>query len=344
MSASAEPQPVPAVSVVIPLYNRETLIPRAIASVQAQTLRDFELIVVDDGSTDGSARMVADLARGDSRIRLVSQENMGAGGARFRGIAEAGAEFVAFLDSDDYWEARYLEAQVGLLRDAPGDVVAVVCNGTAIEPGKADAPLFEEVGYEPPVAPRLLDSPRELWEPFQAPYLQGSVYRREALLRMDAFGPRLRTSEDFEVLVRMSFAGRFIVNPANLFVQDRGRDGTESLSQSTKLKPNFFEARCLAARFAYRHDRDAELRRRDKTTYLAAFRSWMRSLAAAGRYGDMIVRLPRAFDCGFDVKSAVFALLMLSGPLGAGVWERLSAARESGKRQIAAEVNGRGAG
>jgi len=315
---------MPKVSIVIPTYNRKKLVSRALRSILKQTFSDFEIILIDDGSTDGSKEVLQEFASRDSRIKLISQENAGVGVSRHRGITESQAPFVAFLDSDDWWDEKYLENQLGLLQDAPDDVVAVVCNGTAIEPDKPDVSLFEEVWYSPPSEPTVIDNPRELWEPFQVPYLQGSIFKRDALVRMKAFSLHLSSDDDFETFVRMSFAGRFIVNPEHLWVQDRGRDGGESFSGQTKLKPGFFEARCFAARFAFRHDHQKILKKKDKQAYLKAYRSWLRALAAEKKYLQIIRLTPEVLSCGFHLKSVLFALLMLTGPLGSALWETLS--------------------
>lgn len=111
------------ISVVIPLYNKEKQIARTLRSVLAQTYQDFEVVIVDDGSTDGSAGEVGKFS--DPRIRLVSQKNAGVSAARNRGIEEARGEHVAFLDADDEWKADYLATQHSLAEKYPGcDVFA----------------------------------------------------------------------------------------------------------------------------------------------------------------------------------------------------------------------------
>jgi glycosyltransferase involved in cell wall biosynthesis len=94
-------------SIVMPLYNKEAYVGRAIRSVLAQTCRDWELLVVDDGSTDRGAALVRSF--GDSRIRCLSQENQGPSEARNRGIDEASKPYIAFLDADDEWLPNHLD-------------------------------------------------------------------------------------------------------------------------------------------------------------------------------------------------------------------------------------------
>src|SRR5262245_28149594 len=103
----------PRISVVIPVLNRAAVVRRAIASVLAQTFQDFEIVVVDDGSTDGTAESVDTLS--DRRIRVIRHEQtLGGGAARNTGIRASRAPFVAFLDSDDEWVPTKLEKQLGV--------------------------------------------------------------------------------------------------------------------------------------------------------------------------------------------------------------------------------------
>lgn len=117
MSVEQSQRSAAQISIIMPLYNKENLVLSSIASVQAQTFSDWELVVVDDGSSDAGPEQVA--ALDDARIRQIRQANGGVSAARNRGIAEARCELLAFLDADDCWQADYLQAIVALARDFP---------------------------------------------------------------------------------------------------------------------------------------------------------------------------------------------------------------------------------
>jgi glycosyltransferase involved in cell wall biosynthesis len=110
---------MPAVSVIIPAYNAEAFVEEAVRSVFAQTYRDFEIIVVDDGSTDGTPDVVRSL---EGSVRLIRQRNQGLPAARNAGAAAATGEWLAFLDADDIWLPDKLERQ---MRRADGSVVLI---------------------------------------------------------------------------------------------------------------------------------------------------------------------------------------------------------------------------
>jgi glycosyltransferase involved in cell wall biosynthesis len=135
---------MPKVTIIIPLYNKAAYIKRALDSVLAQTFTDFELLVIDDGSTDGGGEIVHRC--GDARVRLIRQENAGPAHARNRGIDEAGGELVAFLDADDEWTPRYLEHSLATLESA-GPEVACVSSGYLLYPGgRSTQPMWRERG------------------------------------------------------------------------------------------------------------------------------------------------------------------------------------------------------
>lgn len=113
------------ISVVIPLYNKEKQIRRTLQSVLAQTFQAFEIVVVNDGSTDNSAIEVEKVK--DPRIRLIHQRNAGVSAARNKGIEEAKYELIAFLDADDEWTTEYLTMQFKLYQMYPACSV-YACN------------------------------------------------------------------------------------------------------------------------------------------------------------------------------------------------------------------------
>ena len=127
---------VPRVSVIIPLYNKGPYILRALRSVSAQTFTDFELIVVDDGSTDSGPELLS--AHLEAGLRLIRQSNYGPGAARNRGAAEAQGEFLAFLDADDEWTYGFLGRAIAILDRVGLGVATFTC--TYIEfPGPISA-------------------------------------------------------------------------------------------------------------------------------------------------------------------------------------------------------------
>lgn len=109
----------PLISVIIPTYNRAELLPRAIDSILAQTFTDFELIVIDDGSTDNTAQILKNYARQDKRIKVITQKNCGVSCARNNGLKSARGTYVSMLDSDDYALKDMLERQVSYMRKHP---------------------------------------------------------------------------------------------------------------------------------------------------------------------------------------------------------------------------------
>lgn len=113
------------ISVVIPLYNKEQSIASTLQSVLKQTYQDFEIVIVNDGSTDHSVEKVAKVT--DPRIRLIHQKNAGVSAARNRGIEEAGGEYIAFLDADDEWKSDYLKIQYKLTQKYP-ECCVFACN------------------------------------------------------------------------------------------------------------------------------------------------------------------------------------------------------------------------
>src|SRR5580658_1669327 len=132
--------PNPLVSVIIPVYDREHCVKRAIDSVLAQSFKDFEVVVVDDGSKDGSLQILK--SYGDA-IHLICQKNAGAGAARNAAIRAARGRWIAFLDSDDEWRPDKLECQMRLVEKYG----AGVCYSRCISEQGESLPDLEEVTH-----------------------------------------------------------------------------------------------------------------------------------------------------------------------------------------------------
>ncbi|MCA0922803.1 glycosyltransferase family 2 protein [Pseudooceanicola nanhaiensis] len=115
---------VPAISVIVPVYNVKAHVAACLASLRAQSFTDFEAIVIDDGSTDGSGALAAEAVAGDPRFRVIRQENAGLSAARNAGLDLARGSFLAFLDSDDRLAPAFLERMHGVLAQSDSDWVA----------------------------------------------------------------------------------------------------------------------------------------------------------------------------------------------------------------------------
>jgi glycosyltransferase involved in cell wall biosynthesis len=207
------PNPVPAVSVVLPAYNRAGSILAAVDSVLGQTFRDFELLVVDDGSSDGTMASLEGIS--DPRVRLLANpRNMGAGAARNTGIRAARAVWVAFQDSDDEWLPQKLEKQMARL-DALGRAhVAVYCGmavvGELDSPSAADAPGRTTLRYIPDPHLSVVEGnirPALLRESLVS--TQTLIARLESLLAIGGFDESLPALEDWDLALRLAALGPF---------------------------------------------------------------------------------------------------------------------------------------
>jgi cellulose synthase/poly-beta-1,6-N-acetylglucosamine synthase-like glycosyltransferase len=132
------------VSVIVPVFNKSAFITRALDSIANQTFKDFEVIVVDDGSTDDSRTRAS--AHPDSRIRVLSQVNAGPGAARNRGIAEARGQLLAFLDADDEWLPGYLSTGVRTFDEQSGDLATTTCGYIEFPTGRSTLPMWQKRG------------------------------------------------------------------------------------------------------------------------------------------------------------------------------------------------------
>jgi len=208
----------PAVSVVIPTFNREATVLEAIRSAFAQTLVPKEVIVVDDGSTDGTWRLLRQEAqRQGERLRTLRLEHGERGRARNHGIRGATASYVAFLDSDDLWRQDHLEVQVGALEADPGAIAAAGDYGLMSFDGRRvreHVRRTSENGGRPSRRFALDDEAAKL----QALVLQRIIIhpsevvaRREAVLACGGFCETVNGAEDWLLWVRLACRGTVVL-------------------------------------------------------------------------------------------------------------------------------------
>lgn len=114
---------MPQISIIVPVYNAEKYLPQCIDSLLSQTLRDIEIILVNDGSTDLSLDICEQYAKKDSRIMIISKNNEGVANARGDGIRKASADYISFIDSDDYYEPNFCEKMYTCITRSDADLV-----------------------------------------------------------------------------------------------------------------------------------------------------------------------------------------------------------------------------
>lgn len=182
------------ISALIPTYNRRVFVPRAIRSVLAQTLPVDEIIVVDDGSTDGTAEEIQ--REFGSSVRVVVQPNAGVSGARRRAIVEAIGDWVAFLDSDDEWTPKRTQVFAQAVEKVPGTVAWIFGNTEEICDSGAPRTQFEKLGLNVVNTVHVFEDALDAQYPWQFGPLQSSLIRRDALVNLGCFSDDLRDSED----------------------------------------------------------------------------------------------------------------------------------------------------
>ena len=218
------------VSAIIPTYNRAKTIERAVNSVLAQTWKEMEIIVVDDGSTDQTVEI---LKAYGTQIRVIRQQNGGASAARNTGIKAATGEIISFLDSDDEWLPLKTERQVKLLqRTESSGVNCCVCNATMLF-GTGTVTSFAAAGLHPKLREGIWTNPAEVLTMNFLFFNQVAAVRREALDQSGYFREDLDIMEDYDLALRLSLLGpwAFIADPLVVWHEDAGSGLSRNIGQ-----------------------------------------------------------------------------------------------------------------
>lgn len=195
---------MPLISVIIPVFNGEKTIKETIQSVLGQTFSDFEIVVIDDGSTDATLSVLASIH--DPRLKIFSYPNSGVAVSRNRGFSHASGEFIAFLDADDLWVPDKLEAQFKALQANPQAAVAYSWVNYITQSGE----FFRSGNYvnaNGNVYPQMLV--QSLLENGSNPLIH-----RNALTEVGGFDQELCPAEDWDMWLRLAVRYHFVVVPA----------------------------------------------------------------------------------------------------------------------------------
>lgn len=304
----------PRCSVILPTYNRAETLPRAVASVLAQDEPDFELIIVDDASTDQTAAWLATLD--DPRIRVArSERNQGPSAARNTGIELARAPAIAFLDSDDAYCSRRLSLPLDVLDREPDVVCTLSSSRKEDKHGQGRAAPLPEV---------KLAAPAFAWAMLAdlvGVESTSITVRTEHAKKAGGFDPALRRTEDREFLIRLAGLGALRVLPDVLFEKSWSADGLSNewagagrdLIPYFRARPEYLGAYRKLGHYFATKILVMHVRHRD----VASFTAEVRRFRAAGLLDAGIVRL---WHDHLDVKhyrrahATAEALAALAGP------------------------------
>ena len=242
---------LPACSVVIPCYNALRTIAATIDSARRQTVKDIEIIVVDDGSRDAGAETIAAIAKIDPRILVIKQSNAGVSAARNTGIAAASSRIIAFLDSDDLWAATHLEAHLRRLQNDPR-------LGLSYSPARFIDTIGKVIGRSRPKLEKLTPLDMLLGNPTTT--CSTLVVKREVFKDVGLFKTRMRHNEDQEWLFRVALSGWVMSGDPALLVDYRTSPGglaSDLAGMFHGFEIMMQEARKLAPKLVERNARSA---------------------------------------------------------------------------------------
>lgn len=191
-------------SVVIPLFNKDKYIRKAIDSVLKQTFVDFEIIIIDDGSTDKSVEIVEQFE--DERIKLIRQENSGVSLTRNKGVELAQSDFIAFLDADDWWDENFLSEMALMIKEFP-EAKIFSCSYYKVKFAKnIPANIGVELDFKKGYIDYCEVYSKTFWVPVNCSFV---VLERKAFMEEKGFNPQLKFGEDLDLWLRFYLKHKF---------------------------------------------------------------------------------------------------------------------------------------
>lgn len=273
-----------AVSIIMPCHNAAAHLPASVGSVLAQTFADWELIAVDDGSSDGTLAWLR--AQGDPRLRIHTQANQGVSAARNAGLALAQGSHVAFLDADDTWSPDFLTQMTAALAARP-DAVLAYCGWQNVGAPGARGEPFIPPDYETPTKDETLFTGCR-WP------IHAALVRRPAVTAAGGFDRRLRNAEDFALWLEVATSAPIVRVPRLLAYYHFHGEGQASANRGRAALHHLAAQREFLARHPEFHAKLGEKRAR-KLLYGELLqrgyeRYWRRDLPAARQIFRLVMR------------------------------------------------------
>lgn len=306
------------VSAVITAFNRREYIVRAIDSVLQQTVPVDEILVIDDGSTDGTADVV-EHRYGDA-VRIVRQPNRGPGGARHRGICEARGDWIAFLDSDDEWTPNRNRELLQASERVPANVAWIFGDLQIMADGKT-ASFFEQHGFALEESPQVISDPLRFQYPTLFSYLQASLIRRDALRELNCFKEGFRSEDDVLAAIQIGCRYSFAAIRSTVVKYYRTADlASSSVAIHGARRPDAYRARMIALATV--------MNTRRKRSWGSEYASAVRELCKAVEE-DHLPPTTLAFEQfrygGFSFRSIAFMCFAFAGWRGVRFWSAVAA-------------------
>lgn len=311
---------MPKISVVIPTYNRRVEVMEAVASVRAQTAEVFEILVIDDGSTDDTEKCFAELK---PPVRYLRIANQGVSAARNHGVNAALGDWIAFLDSDDEWHSDKLAKQIACVEKTGSKVCFSGCENDAggrlddLELMDPSLGLGEYKSY-PPTDYRLFRHPRH-------PYIQSLLVEKCALLRVGLFDESLRVAEDTKLVYRLVMSyGYSVVNQTLMTICRKGNrcglsDNNEASAAAvrfecyTRVQAEFYWAMLV---------RDPQVARILRANHGYFVSRWAELAAVLGKFPLARSLGREGLISGGNLKSRIRSVLIWISPLLYGKFSR----------------------
>ena len=295
------------VSVILPVYNVEKYIRQCLDSIVNQTLKDIQIICVDDGSTDSSPEIIEEYARKDSRVIAIHQENGGAGAARNNGLRHAAGKYLSFLDSDDFFELNMLEEAYNCAEQYGADFVVFKSNQYF-----EDSDCYKDVNW----VVRYSELPP--YQPFNRRAITSNVfkvcvgwawdklYNREFVLKNHLLFQEQRTSNDMLfVFSAVAIAEKIAyVNKTEGLAHQR-RDSTDSLSKTKEKSWDCFYKALIALRNRLKEEGIYKEVERDYINYALHFALWNLNSLSQPTYDKLYKKLNEEWwkELGIDGKT-----------------------------------------